>query len=60
MQDHGYNIAYPITLDEQKTLVDGLHRLDIKDVWTTREQPTTIPAPTFTGGQLLQQVVCVS
>ena len=27
MKDHGYNIAYPITLDGQKTLVDGGHRL---------------------------------
>ena len=28
MQDHGYNIAYPITLDGQKTLVNGRHRLE--------------------------------
>jgi len=28
MRDHGYNIAYPITLDGQETLVDGGHRLE--------------------------------
>jgi DNA modification methylase len=28
MRDHGYNIAYPITLDGQNTLVDGRHRLE--------------------------------
>ena len=28
MQDHDYNIAYPITLDGKKALVDGRHRLE--------------------------------
>jgi len=28
MEKHGYNIAYPITLDGQNTLVDGRHRLE--------------------------------
>jgi len=44
MQDHGYNAAYPITLDGQNTLVDGRHRVEAAKELGIRNIPW-VPKP---------------